>query len=131
MDGLQVAEQHDQNCQTNRCFCGGYSHDEENEYLPRQILQVMRKSNEVLVRGSLKYLITDEANRILAYSRNLEKKEAIAVFNLSNKPKTVSIPALQKNSYTNGLLKDKSVKPVKGKLVVTLGPKESMVLISK
>ena len=47
MDGLQVAEQHDENCQADRCLRGGYGHDKKNEYLPRQILQVMRKGDEV------------------------------------------------------------------------------------
>lgn len=96
----------------------------------KQLIE-MRKSNTVFAKGSLKYLVTDEANRILAYSRNLDKSEAIVVFNLSDKPKKVTIPSNVKNGYANALIKNKYIKPVKGKLSITLNPRETMVLISR
>lgn len=94
-------------------------------------LIAMRKGNEMLIKGALKYVVTDEDNRILAYSRSLNGKEAVAAFNLSNSEKTVSIPVMLKKAYSNALVKGKSIKPQKGIITVTLMPKESVVLISK
>ncbi len=90
----------------------------------------LRKSNEVLTKGSLKYLVTDETNRVLAYSRNLDSKEAIVAFNLSNKVKTVTIPVRFKKGYANALSRQ-IIKLEKGKITVTLQPKGYLVLISK
>jgi hypothetical protein len=36
MDALQVAEQHNQNSQTDRRFGSGYGQDEEDENLPER-----------------------------------------------------------------------------------------------
>ena len=49
MDALEVAEQHDQDGQADGGFGGGHGQDEEDEYLPGQVAQEMRKSHEIHV----------------------------------------------------------------------------------
>lgn len=93
-------------------------------------LIVMRKTNPALVIGSLKYLITDNANRILVYRRSFGKSEALVAFNMSDNVKTISIPATQKVAYVNPLNKLMKQTPKKGKIMVTLQPKSSVVLIA-
>ena len=47
MDGFQITEQHHQNRQANRRLRRGNRQDEEDKDLPGQIVQVMRKSDEI------------------------------------------------------------------------------------
>ena len=49
MDALQVAEQHDQDGQADRRFGGGHGQNEEDEDLPGQVAQIMRKGHEIHV----------------------------------------------------------------------------------
>ena len=49
MDALEVAEQNDQDRQTDCRLGRGHGQDEEDEYLPGQITQKMRKSHEIHV----------------------------------------------------------------------------------
>ena len=49
MDALEVAEEDDQDRQANRRLCCSDSQDEEDENLSGEILQEMRKGNEVHV----------------------------------------------------------------------------------
>ena len=49
MDALEVAEQHDQDGQADGGFGGGHGQDEEDEYLPGQVAQEMRKRHEIHV----------------------------------------------------------------------------------
>lgn len=94
-------------------------------------LIAMRKANPVLVKGSLKYVVTDDARRLLAYTRSLDKSQALVAFNLSDKVQVVSIPASQKGVYVNPLNRSMQMRPKKGVITVTLQPQSSVVLITK
>ena len=94
-------------------------------------LIAMRTSNPVLVKGNLKFLVTDDANRTLAYSRNLDDSQAVVVFNRSNKVQTVTVPVQFKKSYVNALDPTLKVKVRKGLVSVTLQPESSVVLIGQ
>lgn len=91
----------------------------------------MRKAYPVLVRGTLQYTIVDDARRVLAYSRNLDKSEALVAFNLSDKIQTVNIPVKQGGSYISPLNKAIKMKSKKGYITASLNPHSSLVLISK
>ena len=51
VDGLQVAEQHDENGEPDRRLGSGHGKNEKHEYLSRQILQVVRESDEIEIYG--------------------------------------------------------------------------------
>ena len=51
MDGLQVAEQYDENGKSNGRLSSGHGKNEKHEHLPCQILQVVRKRNEIEING--------------------------------------------------------------------------------
>lgn len=91
----------------------------------------VRKSNPVFSKGALAYTVTDEAKRVLAYSRSFEKKEGIAAFNLSSKSQKVAIPTKYNQAYVNQLNQKVVLKPTKGKVTITLPPKGYVVLVNK
>jgi cyclomaltodextrinase len=60
----------------------------------------LRSSRQELLEGALNFVLVDDENSLLAYSRFLEDTETISVFNLSEKEQVVSIP-----TKTSGLFK--------------------------
>jgi len=57
-----------------------------------QGLTKQRKNNEVLRGGSLKWLLADDANGVLAYGRKLGDHAAIVAINTTTQARTVEIP---------------------------------------
>jgi glycosidase len=55
-------------------------------------LTKMRKDNEVLRAGTLKYLVADDSAGVLAYGRKLGDHAAIVVVNSSKEARTVHVP---------------------------------------
>ncbi|MBO6524226.1 MAG: glycoside hydrolase family 13 protein [Balneolaceae bacterium] len=72
--------------------------------LYKQLISI-RKEHPVLSTGDFEYLITDDINEILTYSRYNEHSEVIAVFNTGNDEQEIEIPKKFKTEYSN-LLND-------------------------
>src|SRR6185436_1487254 len=51
VDGLQVAEQHDQDRETDRRLCGGDGQDEKYENLAGRVAEIVRKRDEIHIDG--------------------------------------------------------------------------------
>lgn len=90
----------------------------------------IRKANPVLVKGSLKYIAASNGDQVLAYSRKLKGIEAIAAFNISDKPKVVKLPASIKGTYRSLLDSKAKYKNSGGTISVTLSPRGSLLIIA-
>lgn len=66
-------------------------------------LIAIRKQNPVLVDGQLEFILADDENEILAYSRFDEETEIIAVFNTSLEEREVQLPAKFDGEYADPL----------------------------
>ena len=67
MNRGQIAEQNNQNGQTDCRFGSGHSQNKEHKHLPVQILQEMREGNKVRVDGKQHQLRADPFRRQPAY----------------------------------------------------------------
>lgn len=99
---------------------------ELHEYYKKVIK--MRVDNPVLALGSLKYILQDDKRMLFGYSRKLEGKEVIAVFNLGDVEQEIEIDAIYE-TYENGIV-DEEFKKIGGKLRISLPPKSGKVLLS-
>jgi cyclomaltodextrinase / maltogenic alpha-amylase / neopullulanase len=59
----------------------------------------MRKENPVLVYGNLSFILADDQNMLLAYSRADKDDEIVAVFNSSFKSQPVKVPVKHDGEY--------------------------------
>ncbi len=59
----------------------------------------IRKSNPVLVDGDLKFILVDDENNTLAYSRSDAKSEIIVAFNNSDNEQALAIPLNEKSEF--------------------------------
>jgi hypothetical protein len=59
----------------------------------------MRRENQVLSRGDLKFLMADDNKMVLCYSRSDKENEIISVFNRSATEQDVTIPVHKSNNY--------------------------------
>jgi len=65
----------------------------------------IRKNNSVLATGDIDFILIDNENEILAYSRFNDSKEVIVIFNTSDSKKTVIVPTKFAADYNDVLLK--------------------------
>ncbi|MFW5760700.1 MAG: glycoside hydrolase family 13 protein [Cyclobacteriaceae bacterium] len=66
--------------------------DEQHFKVYQKLIQI-RQENPVLAHGDIDYLIIDDNNKLLAYSRFDEKEEVIAIFNASEKNQILKVEA--------------------------------------
>ncbi len=89
----------------------------------------IRKSKNVLVDGSLKFIVVDDKNNTLAYSRKDKSSEIIVAFNKSNSSKTMEIPIEQDGTFVNLLNDDKIVS--KNKILTVKLDKFTAIILDK
>ncbi len=94
----------------------------------QRLIQI-RKSNAVLANGELEYLIVDDANEILAYSRFNDGKEVIAVFNTSKREQSLEIPVKTASTYRD-LLSEFEVDNLENKKIQVTIPARKAGIIS-
>lgn len=88
----------------------------------------IRKSNPVLVHGELEFILVDDENRTLAYSRKNESREIIVAFNKSDEVKTIEIPVNFEGAYIDAL-NENHFKVENSKLVFDLDSTKAIILI--
>lgn len=66
----------------------------------KQLIKI-RKENPVLVYGDLEFVLVDDTNQVLAYSRFDNDNEVIVVFNKSENNKKIEIPVKFSSEYSN------------------------------
>jgi glycosidase len=84
----------------------------------RTLIQI-RKTNKVLANGDIEFIVVDNENNTLAYSRFDESNEVITVFNNSTTQKTIQLP-LKFNSKYSQLLEKYSITQNRNSLTVNL-----------
>lgn len=97
--------------------------------LYKQLIQI-RTENPVLTHGELKYLIVDDEQEILAYSRFNDTYEVIAVFNSSSEEQMISVPVTYTARYLealNGRVPEQS----EGQVSIRLAARTAAILISE
>jgi glycosidase len=73
-----------------------------------QKLIKIRNENPVLVNGNIEYVLIDDENELLAYSRFDEKDEVLAVFNTGRKKQSIRLPVRTNKKYRD-VLSDQQV----------------------
>ena len=70
----------------------------------RGLIALRKQHARLFVDGSLKWLVTDDARRLLAYERVLGEERAIVAFNLSDRPAVIPVQAdgRYRNAYPGG-----------------------------
>ncbi len=105
-----------------------FNHDYFKYY--QKLIQI-REEYPVLKLGDIKYIITDNTNKVLAYSRFNEKNEAIAVFNTSSNAQTILLPTIKLTDYIDVLSSIEVTAKDNNNIEVTLPGRSSAVLIGK
>lgn len=95
-----------------------------------QQIIAMRKNNPVLSHGELEYLIVDDAREVLAYSRYNDDQEIITIFNASENPVTVEVPARVSSMYKT-LMYESTFTQTDNMIEVELPARSAAVLSSK
>ncbi len=91
----------------------------------------MRKENPVLVYGDLAFTLADDQKMVLAYTRKLGKDEVVVIFNRSDKPESIFVPAGKKGSFGDMLSADHEIYRTIGKSIeIKLQPLSAAVLKS-
>jgi cyclomaltodextrinase len=93
-------------------------------------LSLLRRENPVLVYGDINFILVDDKKMMLAYSREMDDKEIIVVFNRSDKTETVTLTDLINKDYSN-ILSSGSIafKNVYNGVELTMDPLSAIVLI--
>ena len=89
----------------------------------------MRKENPLLIYGKINFILADDENNILAYSRTNENKEIIVIFNKSEEQKEISLPVKFTGTYRN-LLNKKAGFTVKNKTLNLSLPGETALILN-
>jgi glycosidase len=76
----------------------------------KKLIQI-RKKYPVLSHGEIEYLIINNKNKVLAYSRYNKKDEIIAVFNASDETQKVKIPVKTDKTYKD-ILNDLNIESI-------------------
>jgi glycosidase len=90
----------------------------------------IRKKNAVLRDGTLKFLLADDSNDVLAYGRKLGDSAAVVVINASKTPQTVHVPVA--GYLPNGLSMDLADMTVaNGEIAITVPALTGVVGITR
>lgn len=93
----------------------------------RTLIQI-RKTNKVLANGDIEFIVVDDENNTLAYSRFDESNEVITVFNNSTTQKTIQLP-LKFNTKYSQLLGNHSITQNRNSLTVNLPGSNVSILV--
>jgi len=93
-----------------------------------QKLTELRKTNQVLSFGDIDFILVDNENQLLAYSRYDESDEVIAVFNTSSESKEIEITSKQSGDVKD-YFGNESVQKSGGKIYMTMPPRSGAVLV--
>lgn len=96
-----------------------------------QKLIQLRKDHPVLVYGKLDFVLVDDANRTLAYSRYNDSNEMITAFNKSDQQQILKIPVYRKGDFVDAFDKTVFYHADHGLVEVTLEPNQAIILIHK
>ena len=94
----------------------------------RKLIDI-RNSNKVLSNGTLAYVLVDDENQVLAYSRFNGSSEVIAVFNSSSEQKSIRIPVRLNRAYSD-LLENAEISIVGDGLSISLDARKAAILKS-
>lgn len=87
----------------------------------------MRNEQEVLKKGEIDFILVDDVNKVLAYSRYNNENEVIAVFNTSSEEKVVELNTRQLGHYTD-IIENQKLKTSLNKIKVKLQPRSFAIL---
>jgi len=90
----------------------------------------IRKDHPVLSHGAIDYVIINDDQNILAYSRYSEHQEAIVLFNVSDEPHTVSIPIRFDAKYTD-IFGNLDITRDRSTVLINIEPREAAIIMSK
>lgn len=91
----------------------------------------LRKSDRLFSLGDVKFITTDDENKILVYTRSLDNETACVVVNNNPTEKEVVIDAAEagiKNAEADELVSNSKIKITEGKIALKLEPYQIMVL---
>lgn len=86
----------------------------------------IRKNNSVLSSGKIDFVIVDDENEVLAYSRYDENDETISVFNTSFEEKEIEIPVKFNADYSE-ILNNFEINKTNDKIILTLPARTSAI----
>ncbi len=89
----------------------------------------IRKNNKVLSSGEIEFILIDDKNEVLAYSRYDKNDEVIVVFNTSKKEKNITVPCRFDSKYSE-ILNNYNVIKKYNNLIINL-PARTAVIIKK
>ena len=101
-------------------------------------LNLLRRSQPVLVNGDFKVLLADDANQLVAYGRKTEKQAALVIVNRGDTEQAFTIPVagylpdgvLLRRVYAVGMANQRQVTVANGTVSGTIGPLSALILIS-
>jgi cyclomaltodextrinase / maltogenic alpha-amylase / neopullulanase len=92
-------------------------------------LCLMRRNNPVLIYGDLQFMLVDDADMVLAYSRLMADSEIEVVFNRSDSEKIVNVPVINDGNFQDLLDDTGEVYMSNGKRIeIKMKPLTAMVL---
>ncbi|MFT3894824.1 MAG: alpha-amylase family glycosyl hydrolase [Anaerolineales bacterium] len=101
-------------------------------------LNLLRKSQPVLVNGDFKMLVADDAAQVIAYGRKTQQQAAIVIVNRNSSSQSVTIPVsgylpngvVLKKLYVVGSATPNQATVTDGKITVNVGALSAVVLVS-
>lgn len=93
----------------------------------KRLIQI-RKNNPVLIDGLLKFVLADDKNNTLAYSRSDDATEIIVAFNNSKEQKQLEIPVNKDGNYVDLLNPDRQFQSKNKKLLLVLEATKAIIL---
>lgn len=95
----------------------------------RKLIQI-RKEYPVLSYGALDFILIDDENQVLAYSRyDSTGEEVIAIFNTSTESKTITVPVKTGKNYVD-IWRNTTVEQRKKVLTLELPPRRAAILVN-
>lgn len=100
-------------------------------YTVRKFVHI-RREHEVLSNGDLEYLIIENEDEVLAYTRfsNQTKKEVIVVFNTSNENRIIRLQTKFEGSFYD-VLNELPIDQTRGKLSFEIPARTSAILVTR
>ena len=103
-----------------------------------KVLNTLRSTNSVLVKGDFKVLLADDASGVVAYGRKTEGQAALVIINRSNQVQTGAIPVAGylpdgvtlNEAYAVGSGGADSVSVLNGEINGSIGPLSAVLFLS-
>lgn len=101
-------------------------------------LNLLRRSQPVLVDGDFKILLADDASQLVAYGRKTQSQAALVVINRGDTQQTFTIPVdgylpngvVLRRVYAVGMANQRQVTVTNGSVSGNIGPLSALVLVS-